>query len=89
MSDAPSESLFEFPCDFPIKAFGSGDDFDALVVELVRPHAPDLDPAHVRIAESRTGRYRSVTVVVRAHSRAQIDAIYQALSGHERVQMAL
>lgn len=89
MSEAPSDSLLEFPCDFPIKAFGEGDDFEALIVGLVRTHAPDLDPARVRVAASRTGRYVAVTVVVPAHSRAQLDAIYRDLSGHARVKMAL
>ena len=32
----------EYPLDFPIKVMGhAGDGFDALVVSLVRKHAPD------------------------------------------------
>ncbi len=84
------DSLLEFPCDFPIKAMGyRSDDFQPLVVELVRRHAPDLDPTKLRIQDSRGGRYRSVTVTVRATSREQLDAIYRDLSGHERVVMVL
>ncbi len=84
------DSLLEFPCDFPIKAMGyRSDDFQPLVVELVRRHAPDLDPTKLRIQDSREGRYRSVTVTVRATSREQLDAIYRDLSGHERVVMVL
>jgi len=84
-----SASPLVFPCDFPIKAFGSGDDFVELVIELIGQHAPGLDTRGVRVQDSRNGRYRAVTVVVHAQSRPQLDAIYSSLSAHERVVMAL
>ena len=83
-----SESLLEFPCTFPIKAMGQPPDFEALVVAIVERHAPH-DVLGVSVRESRAGRYLAVTVRIRAHSRAQLDAIYQDLSDHERVVMAL
>jgi hypothetical protein len=84
------QALLQFPCDFPIKIMGAGGSgFQALVVELVRRHAPDLDEARVRIRESRDGLYQSVTVVVLARDRAQLDAIYQDLSGHPRIKLVL
>lgn len=87
MTDA---SPLEFPCDFPIKAFGHDTgDFDRLVVRLVRAHAPEVGPDAVRTRASRGGRYLAVTVTVRATSREQLDRIYHALSAHERVLFAL
>ncbi|HOB61317.1 MAG TPA: DUF493 domain-containing protein [Candidatus Competibacteraceae bacterium] len=84
------ESLWQFPCDFPIKIMGAADpDFPGLVVELVRGHAPDLDETRVGVQASRTGRYQSVTVVVRARDRVQLDAIYQTLSAHPQVTLVL
>lgn len=84
------DSLLEFPCEFPIKAFGAADnDFDALVVSLVRRHAPDLSEGKVHSRLSNGGRYMSVTVTINATSRAQLDAIYQELTNEERVVMAL
>lgn len=84
------ESPLRFPCDFPIKAMGrSEQDFQRLVVGIVRRHAPDLDEATLRVQESRHGRYQSVTLTVRAISRRQLDAIYRDLSASERVVMAL
>lgn len=84
------DSLFEFPCDFPIKAMGeAADDFDSLVVSLVRKHSPDLGEGAVRTRTSRGGKYMAVTVTIQARSRAQLDAIYLELTGHERVLMAL
>ncbi|MEJ2761594.1 MAG: DUF493 domain-containing protein [Gammaproteobacteria bacterium] len=84
------DSLFDFPCDFPIKAMGeAADDFDSLVVSLVRKHSPDLREGAVRVRTSRGGKYMAVTVTVQARNRAQLDAIYLELTGHERVLMAL
>ncbi|MEA3273958.1 MAG: DUF493 domain-containing protein [Pseudomonadota bacterium] len=89
MSD-DQQTLFEFPCRFPIKAMGRADgDFETLVVEIVRRHAPDLGEAAVTVRESRGGKWVSVTVVVEARSKDQLDAIYRDLSAHERVVWAL
>ena len=63
--------------------------FDALVVGMVREHAPDLSEGAVSIRESRNGKYRALTVNIRATSQQQLDDIYMALSGHERVLMVL
>ena len=82
--------LLEFPCEFPIKAMGlHTDDFDLLVMEIVRRHAPDLGEGAVSTRPSSNGKYLSVTVSVPASSQAQLDAIYRDLTGHERVMMAL
>ncbi|MGD2082302.1 MAG: DUF493 domain-containing protein [Chromatiales bacterium] len=86
----PADSPLAFPCQFPIKAMGLAEPgFDALVVEIVRRHAPDLAEGAVSTRPSRGGRYLAVTVTIRARSRAQLDAIYQALTDHEKVIMAL
>jgi uncharacterized protein len=80
----------EFPCRFPIKALGlAAPDFDALVVEIVGRHCPGLEQHSVTRRLSQGGKWVSVTVVIEAQSRAQLDAIYQALSDHERVHLAL
>jgi putative lipoic acid-binding regulatory protein len=84
------ETLFAFPCDFPVKAMGkAGEDFELLVLDIVRRHAPDLDDARVKLRESRGGKWVSVTVTIQAQSKDQLDAIYRDLSGHERVVWAM
>ena len=89
MPDAP-ESPIEFPCRFPIKAMGRADDtFQALVVEIVRRHAPDLDEDLVRVRESRGGKWLSVTVTIQAAGKDKLDAIYRELSAHQRVVWAM
>lgn len=84
------QSLLEFPCQFAIKAMGlSRDDFDAIVVEIVRRHVDDLHEGAVTTRPSSGGKYTAVTVMIEATSRAQLDAIYQALTDSPDVLMAL
>jgi len=89
MSDG-HESPLRFPCTFPIKAMGKADDgFEALVVDIVRRHAPDLDVAGIALRESSGGKWLSVTVTIEATGRDQLDAIYRELSAHQRVVWAM
>jgi len=58
-------------------------------VALVRKHAPDLDDTIVEVRQSRGGKYLSLTITVRAQSRAQLDAIYRELTSHPQVKVVL
>jgi uncharacterized protein len=83
-------SPLAFPCDFPIKVMGRKESrFVNTVTDIVRKHAPDFDAATVEMRPSRQGRYLSVTCVVRATSRAQLDALYQELCDHPSIVMVL
>jgi putative lipoic acid-binding regulatory protein len=89
MTDS-AETVWKFPCSFPLKAFGrNSDDFEALVIEIVRRHVPDLEVSAVSSRVSNGDAYRSVTATFMAHSREQLDALYAELSGHEQVLMVL
>jgi uncharacterized protein len=84
------ESLLSFPCAFPIKAMGKADDdFDALIVEIVRKFSPDLQEGAVKSRLSKEGGYVSVTVTIQALSQEQLDNIYMQLTAEKRVLMAL
>ena len=84
------ESPLQFPCNFPIKAMGLADEgFDALVVGIVRRHAPDIGEGAVEARTSSGGKYLAVTVSIQAHSREQLDAIYRDLVACEQVLYAL
>ncbi len=88
--EGESETLLKFPCDFAVKAMGRDEPgFDVLVMELVRRHAPDIHEGAVRTRSSKGGKWVSVTVTLRAESKAQLDAIYIDLTAHEKVVMAL
>lgn len=83
------ETLFQFPCKFPIKAMGlNRADFDIRVVEIVRRHAPDIPEGAIHSRLSNGGKYASVTVTITAQSKKQLDAIYQDLTDSEAVLMA-
>ena len=84
------ETLLEFPCAFPIKAMGrTSEGFQAIVTHIVRGHAELWPGESVRCNESRNGNYLAVTLVVRATSQEQLDAIYQDLTDSPDVLMAL
>ncbi|HEY4731894.1 MAG TPA: DUF493 domain-containing protein [Gammaproteobacteria bacterium] len=90
MRSQDDDSLFKFPCEFPIKAIGRRiDNLDAIVFSIVRRHAPDLSEAAIRSKPSRQGNYLSLTVTLVATSRAQLDAIYTDLTACEHIMMVL
>ncbi|HTP94707.1 MAG TPA: DUF493 domain-containing protein [Burkholderiales bacterium] len=83
-------SLIEYPCDFPIKVMGQTQaGFAQAVVDIVRRHAPDFDPASVEMRSSKKNKYLSLTVTVRATSREQLDRLYRELCDHPMVVMVL
>lgn len=87
MSEA---SLIEYPCDFPIKILGhTRAGFAQAVLEVVQRHAPDFDGSAMEMKASKRGKYLSITCVIRATSREQLDALYRELCAHPMVVMVL
>jgi putative lipoic acid-binding regulatory protein len=83
-------SPLAFPCDFPIKVMGRKEPgFAQAVMAVVLRHAPDFDASTIEMRPSRKGTYLSVTCVVRATSREQLDALYRELCDHPSVVMVL
>jgi hypothetical protein len=91
MADQESpDELIEFPCEFPLKVFGyNNDSFEGIVLGLVEEHCPEPTEFKVHRNLSSKGKYQSLTITFTAHSRAQLDAIYQALTASEHVVMSL
>jgi putative lipoic acid-binding regulatory protein len=87
---SPEESLIEYPSDFPIKVVGiTHDAFAETIVAMVIEHDPEFHAGKVEMRPSTQGKYLSLTLTVRATSRAQLDNIYRALSTHEMVKFVL
>jgi putative lipoic acid-binding regulatory protein len=85
-----SDSLIEYPCDFPLKVFGKQHaEFPQAVLAVISKFDPNFIPASMEIRTSKTARYTSLTCTVQATSRIQLDAIYQALCDHPMVVMVL
>ncbi len=79
-----------FPRRFAVKAVGLAEnDFEALVVGIVRRHAPDMGEDAVKSRPSTGGKYLAVTCTIEATSRRQLDAIYGDLSAHECIKWAI
>jgi putative lipoic acid-binding regulatory protein len=86
----PEQSLITYPSDFPIKVMGkSSPSFAQTITEIVLRFDPTFDPATVEMRPSQAGNYIGLTFTVRATSRAQLDALYQALHGHPMVSIVL
>jgi putative lipoic acid-binding regulatory protein len=84
------ESAIEFPCEFPIKMMGRDTpEFRSTARALVEKHAGKVANDAVRQAQSRKGNFVSITVTITATSQQQLDAIYQDVTDHEDVLMAL
>jgi len=86
----PRESLLEFPCDFPIKVMGRAHpEFERTIVTVIRAFDSAFDAGSVETRPSSGGNYVGLTVTVRATSRAHLDDIYRALTGHPMVKVVL
>lgn len=84
------DTLLEFPTDFPVKIMGEArEDFAQAMVDLVQRHAPDFNPATLETRASSSGKYLSLTCIIRATSKAQLDALYREVTAHPWVNMAL
>ncbi len=84
------ETLIEFPCDFPIKVMGLAQEgFVQAIADVVLKHAPDFDAATMEMRPSKAGNYLSLTCMVHATSKAQLDALYRALTSHPLVKVVL
>lgn len=88
--DGLEASLIEYPCDFPLKILGHAQaGFAQSVLAVVKRHVPDYDDATLVMKPSKKGKYLSVTCVIRATSREQLDALYQELCDQPMVVMVL
>ncbi len=80
----------QFPCPYTVKAMGHNDHtFPTHIARLLEPHTGPIAPAQITSKSSRNQRYLSVSITIQAHSRAQLDAIYQDLTADPTVLMRL
>lgn len=84
------DTLFKFPCDFPLKVMGRrSDDFRSIVLGIVQKHAGPVAPANIEERPSKDGNYLSLTCTFTAQSREQLDALYVELTSCEKVLIVL
>jgi uncharacterized protein len=84
------ESLIDYPSLFPIKVMGvKTDGLVAAITAVAHQFDPSFDASTIELRESKGGKYLGVTITVMATSRAQLDALYHALSKHPMVKVVL
>ena len=84
------DSLIEYPCDFPVKVIGQRHpEFVSTMVRLAQDFDPEFGMLKVELRASKTEKYLGITLILRATSRAQLDGLYLALTGHPMVKVAL
>lgn len=85
-----AETLFEFPCDFPLKVMGRPtDEFRSLVLGIVARHTGEIDASKIEERPSRDGNYLGLTYTIRATSKEQLDELYRELTACEKVLICL
>lgn len=84
------DSILEFPCSFPIKVIGKDEPgFRAFVIANLLVYVPELKPEDIQERPSSGGKYLSLSATFTAQSRAQVDALYEALGENKQVLMVL
>jgi putative lipoic acid-binding regulatory protein len=84
------ESAIEFPCEFPVKMMGhNSPEFRLTARALIEKHTDTVAESAIKESLSRNERFVSITITVTATSQQQLDDIYQDVSDHEDVLMAL
>ncbi len=90
MAQQQLETLFEFPCQFPIKAMAAK---DVALTDIVHAALAEVgvqaDQVDLQTRESSGGNFVSVTATFTAESKDQLDKLYQILSTHPEVKMVL
>jgi putative lipoic acid-binding regulatory protein len=85
-----SDTVFKFPCEFPLKVMGRrSDDFRSIVIGIVQKHVGTVAADKIEERPSKDGTYLSVTCTFQAQSREQLDALYRELTSCERVLVVL
>jgi putative lipoic acid-binding regulatory protein len=88
--NTPTESLIEYPSQFPIKVMGlKVDGYVQAVTHIAHQFDPAFDASTIELRESKGGKYLGVTVTVTATSREQLDELYRTLSTHPMVKVVL
>ena len=83
-------SILVFPCEIDVKIFIKSDTRHQAVVRKFVEDA--LEPEQLKswtLRDSKNGKYLAITAVVFAHSREQIDDLYQQLGELDQVIMMI
>jgi putative lipoic acid-binding regulatory protein len=87
---ASTESLIQYPSQFPIKVMGVKVEGLVHAITLIaKAFDPAFDASTIELRESKGGKYLGITVTITATSREQLDELYRTLSTHPMVKVVL
>ena len=79
-----------FPCDYPIKVVGDvREHFHDEVFDVVTRHDPTMTTDRVSQKTSRKGNFISISFMLQAQSKEQIEALFSDLKQIESVRLVL
>lgn len=89
VNPAPDASPLSFPCEIAVKVLGRNESgFRAAATGIVRRHYAELSEGPSEQL-SRKDAYLSLTFVVSAQTREEIDALYRELTASDEILMVL
>jgi putative lipoic acid-binding regulatory protein len=78
------ESLWEFPCQFPLKIMGPAEaPLRPAVETIVLRRAPEFDISSISVRMSRTGKHQSISIDVYVERKEQVLGLYTDLAKHK------
>lgn len=87
---SPGLALLDYPARYPLKVLGThSDEFEPVVLELVRARIPQAEHIEVRRRSSRGGKYLALTLTFTVYTQQQLEDIYRDLYACEQVVMSL
>ncbi|VAX07039.1 Proposed lipoate regulatory protein YbeD [hydrothermal vent metagenome] len=84
------ETLFEFPCEFPLKVMGRNETgFENHVMAIIYRHIDEIKILDSKCRPSKKGNFVSVSITILAQSKQQLDDLYIELNASDAVLMTL
>ena len=87
---AKSESLIDFPCEFPIKVLGRDDaNFYCAAKSILTKHAQTIPDNDIKKNSSKKGNYMAHPCVVNVNNQIELDQIYVDFSKNDHILYVL
>ena len=89
-TNSNTDSLIQYPCDFPIKVMGKANpEFLPAIIHVAKQFDSGFKEDGIEQRPSRDGNYLGLTITVHVHNREQLDEISRTLSTHPLVSVVL
>lgn len=84
------EIKITFPCEYPVRIVGDAvENFREKVIAVITKHAPDFDEASIKMRDSKNGNYQSLSLIITATGKPQLQALFDDLKATGIVRMVL